>query len=83
MIPKKKYRDKVRKRLEIVQQLFADRGRVETMLRSLVSSPQLACPGLFRSAFVEITAKPVFLSLISFTPDVSCSILVRVEKRMQ
>lgn len=32
-IPKKKYRDKVRQRLVVVQALFADRSRVEEMMR--------------------------------------------------
>ncbi len=33
MIPKKKYRDKVRERLAVVQNLFSDTERVEEMMR--------------------------------------------------
>jgi hypothetical protein len=33
MIPKKKYRDKVRQRLELIKNLFGDRPRVEDMMK--------------------------------------------------
>jgi hypothetical protein len=37
-IPKKKYRDKVRSRLELVQRLFADRQRVEDMMQRVFAN---------------------------------------------
>lgn len=41
IIPVKKYRDKVRKRLETVMQMFADRDRVEEMIRRVSANTEM------------------------------------------